>query len=103
SLYNRMPLFLEAAAGAFERWTTTIARNLVAEGWPERAARTAAVAMLSIVEGALLLARTAGDTEALSAAAGTLRTVLGARRPSRRKPELGRGGAERSTYREGSI
>jgi TetR/AcrR family transcriptional repressor of lmrAB and yxaGH operons len=75
-----------AAAGAFERWTTTIARNLVAEGWPQREARTAAVATLSIVEGALLLARTAGDMEALSAAAGTLRTILGARQPAPRQP-----------------
>jgi TetR/AcrR family transcriptional repressor of lmrAB and yxaGH operons len=59
----------EAAAAAFERWTQAIARSLETEGWREPEARTLAVAVLALVEGALLLSRTAGNGEALSAVA----------------------------------
>jgi TetR/AcrR family transcriptional repressor of lmrAB and yxaGH operons len=56
------------AAAAFERWTTAISRALQNEGWPGPEARGTAVAVLALVEGALLLARTAGNSEALIAA-----------------------------------
>jgi TetR/AcrR family transcriptional repressor of lmrAB and yxaGH operons len=57
------------AANAFDRWITTISHSLIAEGRPGPQARTTAVAVLALVEGALLLSRTAGNSEALSAAA----------------------------------
>lgn len=58
-----------AAANAFDGWMTTISRSLAAEGWPAGQARNTAIAVLALVEGALLLSRTAGNNEALSAAA----------------------------------
>jgi TetR/AcrR family transcriptional repressor of lmrAB and yxaGH operons len=58
-----------AAARAFDGWITTIARHLTTEGWPEHRAHRTAVAILALVEGALLLSRTAGTTEPLAAAA----------------------------------
>jgi TetR/AcrR family transcriptional repressor of lmrAB and yxaGH operons len=63
------------AANAFNRWITTISDSLVAEGRPSHQARTTAVAVLALVEGALLLSRTAGNNEALSAAAEQIETL----------------------------
>lgn len=65
-----------AAADAFERWIDPIARSLRAEGWPADRARRAAVSILAIIEGALLLSRTAGDTEALSAVGTQIDALL---------------------------
>jgi TetR/AcrR family transcriptional regulator, lmrAB and yxaGH operons repressor len=65
-----------AAATAFQRWAATIAAGLVTEGWPPQQARPTAIAVLSLIEGALMLSRTAGDTEALTAAADQIEHLL---------------------------
>jgi TetR/AcrR family transcriptional repressor of lmrAB and yxaGH operons len=62
----------EAAAAAFERWTIGITRSLVREGRPEAEARSLAIAVLALVEGALLFSRTAGNGEALTAVGGQI-------------------------------
>ncbi|OLB81486.1 MAG: hypothetical protein AUI14_03170 [Actinobacteria bacterium 13_2_20CM_2_71_6] len=69
-----------AAAAAFERWLDPIARSLRAEGWPAGQARKAALLVLATIEGALLLSRTAGDAEALSAVGRQIDVLLA--RPS---------------------
>jgi TetR/AcrR family transcriptional repressor of lmrAB and yxaGH operons len=65
-----------AAATAFQRWAAAIASGLVTEGWPPQQARPTAIAVLSLIEGALMLSRTAGDTEALAAAADQIEHLL---------------------------
>lgn len=65
-----------AAAAAFESWVGAIAGRLRAEGWAADRARSAAVSILALVEGALLLSRTAGDTEALTAAGKQIAGLL---------------------------
>jgi TetR/AcrR family transcriptional repressor of lmrAB and yxaGH operons len=44
-----------AAAGAFARWTDTIAEGLVAHGWSRKPARATAEAVICLFEGAILL------------------------------------------------
>jgi len=50
--------------------------GLVTVGWPRRQARPMAIAVLSLIEGALMSSRTAGDTEALAAAADQVGLLL---------------------------
>ncbi|MGE5698000.1 MAG: TetR/AcrR family transcriptional regulator [Candidatus Sericytochromatia bacterium] len=69
-------LVRRAAARAFDSWCAAIAERLQADGWsPDRAAETA-LAVVSIIEGALVLSRTKGDAAALSSAKAAVRAVL---------------------------
>lgn len=55
-----------AAARCFDEWERLIAARLRADGWPERSVAEAASSALSLVEGALLLARVSGDPRHLA-------------------------------------
>lgn len=55
-----------AAARCFDHWERLIAARLRADGWPERSVREAASAALSLIEGALLIARVSGDLSHLA-------------------------------------
>src|SRR4029077_2114871 len=55
------PRLRTAAAQCFEQWEGLIAARLRADGWPELSVAEAASAALSLIEGALLLARVSGE------------------------------------------
>jgi TetR/AcrR family transcriptional repressor of lmrAB and yxaGH operons len=73
---NASPLVREASARAFTGWCTAIEDRLHAEGWPAAEAKNIAVAVISLIEGALILSRIAGDTAALTAAKPAARRLL---------------------------
>ena len=73
---NASPLVREASARAFNGWCTAIEDRLHAEGWPAAEAKSVAVAVISLIEGALILSRIAGDTGALNAAKPAARRLL---------------------------
>jgi TetR/AcrR family transcriptional repressor of lmrAB and yxaGH operons len=50
-----------AAARAFASWRTVLAQRLVRDGWSTVDAERDATTVLALIEGSLLLARTAGD------------------------------------------
>ncbi len=54
------PRLRAAAARCFEQWEGLIAARLRADGWPEDSVAETASATLSLIEGALLLARVSG-------------------------------------------
>jgi TetR/AcrR family transcriptional repressor of lmrAB and yxaGH operons len=66
----------EASARAFAGWSTAMAERLRADGWPERDADQMALAVIALIEGALILSRIAGDDAALSAAKVAVRSLL---------------------------
>lgn len=73
---NASPLVREASARAFAGWCAAIEERLRADGWPASEAKDVAVAVISLIEGALILSRTAGDAAALNAAKQAARTLL---------------------------
>lgn len=66
----------EASARVFKGWCGAIEERLRSDGWSEIEAKDAAVAVISLIEGALILSRIAGDTVALDAARPAARTLL---------------------------
>jgi TetR/AcrR family transcriptional repressor of lmrAB and yxaGH operons len=75
---NASPLVREAAVRAFGGWCDAVAERLRNDGWPTARATQTALAVIALVEGALMLSRTTGDPAALhaaKAAAGTLLTA----------------------------
>ena len=73
---NASPLVREASARAFTGWCGAIEERLVAEDWPTSEAESVAVAVISLIEGALILSRIAGDARALIAAKPAARRLL---------------------------
>jgi TetR/AcrR family transcriptional repressor of lmrAB and yxaGH operons len=69
-------LVRQAAARAFDSWCTAISERLRKDGWDEECAGETALAVISIIEGALMLSRTTGDAAALNAARAATRAVL---------------------------
>ena len=65
-----------ASARAFDSWCAAIADRLRRDGWPTDDAEDTALAVISIIEGALVLSRTAGDARALHAAKSAARSLL---------------------------
>lgn len=65
-----------ASARAFDSWCTAIADRLRRDGWPSDRADDAGLAVISIIEGALMISRTAGDPRALHAAKAAARCLL---------------------------
>src|ERR1041384_4057222 len=55
------PQVREASARGFAGWTAAVADRLRADGWPERDADQTALAVIAIIEGALIPARIARD------------------------------------------
>lgn len=74
---NASQVVREASARAFSGWCKAIEERLHAEGWPQTEAESVAVAVISQIEGALILSRIAGDAGALVAAKPASRRLLG--------------------------
>ena len=73
---NASPQVREASARAFGGWSVAVADRLRADGWSARDANQTALAMIALLEGALILSRIHGDTAALDAAKSAARTLL---------------------------
>jgi TetR/AcrR family transcriptional repressor of lmrAB and yxaGH operons len=73
---NASPLVREASARAFTGWCTAIEERLSADGRPAAQAKDVAIAVISLIEGALILSRVTGDTAALNAAKPAARSLL---------------------------
>ncbi len=78
---NASPLVRAASARAFRGWCAAIEERLRADGrpaaGPENSPENVAVAVISLIEGALILSRIAGDPAALNAAKPAARLLLG--------------------------
>ena len=70
-------LVRRAAAGAFGSWCAAISERLRADGWDRERADETALAVISVIEGALVLSRTNGNAAALKSAGTAVRAVLG--------------------------
>jgi AcrR family transcriptional regulator len=73
---NASPAVREASARAFGGWCLAVADRLRADDWPSEEAEQTALAVIALIEGALILARIAGDATALNAAKAAARTLL---------------------------
>jgi TetR/AcrR family transcriptional regulator, lmrAB and yxaGH operons repressor len=73
---NASPLVRAASARAFKGWCGAIEDRLRAEGWSDDDAQSVALAVISLIEGALILSRIAGDAAALKAAKPAARSLL---------------------------
>jgi TetR/AcrR family transcriptional regulator, lmrAB and yxaGH operons repressor len=73
---NASPAVREASARAFKGWCAAIEDRLQSEGWPAAEAENVALAVISLIEGALILSRIAGDWAALNAAKPAARSLL---------------------------
>ena len=73
---NASPLVRAASARAFQGWCGAIEDRLRSDGWPAADAKQVALSVISLIEGALILSRIAGDPDALSAAKPAARTLL---------------------------
>ena len=76
---NASPLMRAASARAFTGWCAAIHDRLRSEGWSATDAEQVALAVISLIEGALILSRIAGDPAALGAAKPAARSLLGGR------------------------
>lgn len=73
---NASPQVRDASARAFAGWCAAVANRLRADGWPDDRADQTALAIIAVIEGALILSRIAGDAAALNAAKAAVRTLL---------------------------
>jgi TetR/AcrR family transcriptional regulator, lmrAB and yxaGH operons repressor len=73
---NASPAVRDASARAFAGWCAAVADRLRADGWPDMEAEATALAVIALVEGALILSRIHGDAVALNAAKAAARTLL---------------------------
>jgi TetR/AcrR family transcriptional repressor of lmrAB and yxaGH operons len=73
---NASALVREASARAFTGWCRAIEERLRTDGWSATEAESVAIAVISLIEGALILSRIAGDVEALAAAKPAARRLL---------------------------
>jgi AcrR family transcriptional regulator len=73
---NASPQVRDASARAFDGWTSAIADRLRADGWPDDDANQTALAVIALLEGALILSRIAANAAALNAAKAAARTLL---------------------------
>ena len=69
-------LVREASARAFAGWCNAIEERLRAEGWSAAEAESVGIAVISLIEGALILSRIAGNASALDAAKPAARRLL---------------------------
>jgi TetR/AcrR family transcriptional regulator, lmrAB and yxaGH operons repressor len=79
---NASPLVRVASARAFHGWCAAIEERLGSEGWSEADAKQVGMAVISLIEGALILSRIAGDDAALHAAKPAARSLLGGPSPT---------------------
>jgi TetR/AcrR family transcriptional repressor of lmrAB and yxaGH operons len=73
---NASPQVRDASARAFEGWCHAIADRLRADGWRDADATQTALAVIALIEGALILSRISGDAAALNAAKAASLTLL---------------------------
>jgi TetR/AcrR family transcriptional repressor of lmrAB and yxaGH operons len=73
---NASPQVRDASARAFGGWRQAVTDRLRADGWPEHEAEQTAVAVIALLEGALILSRIFGNADALNAAKAAARTLL---------------------------
>ena len=73
---NASPLVREASARAFAGWCAAVEERLRSDGWAATEAKRVALAVISLIEGALILSRISGDAGALDAAKPAARTLL---------------------------
>jgi AcrR family transcriptional regulator len=73
-------LVRDASARVFAGWSGVVADRLRADGWAHADANQTALAVVALIEGALMLSRVAGDTAALDSAKIAARTLLTAGR-----------------------
>jgi TetR/AcrR family transcriptional repressor of lmrAB and yxaGH operons len=73
---NASPLVRSACARAFNSWCAAVADRLRSESWPDDDAEIVALGVISLIEGALILSRIAGDPSALNAAKPAARALL---------------------------
>jgi TetR/AcrR family transcriptional regulator, lmrAB and yxaGH operons repressor len=66
----------DASARAFGGWCLAVADRLRVDGWPSTDADQTALAVIALIEGALILSRIAGDAAALDSAKAAARTLL---------------------------
>ncbi|HEU4361886.1 MAG TPA: hypothetical protein VFR27_10285 [Mycobacterium sp.] len=66
----------QASARTFNGWCAATANRLRAADWPIADVENAAIAVISLIEGALILSRIAGDVAALNAAKPAARLLL---------------------------
>jgi TetR/AcrR family transcriptional repressor of lmrAB and yxaGH operons len=67
----------EASARVFGGWCKAIEERLRSAGWSAADAESVALAVISLIEGALILSRVAGNPAALNAAKPAARVLLG--------------------------
>jgi TetR/AcrR family transcriptional repressor of lmrAB and yxaGH operons len=79
------PRLRAAATRCFDRWEELLAGRLRADGWPDDDIPEAASAALSLIEGALLLARVTGRISHLANAKQAARALFAAA-PAQRAP-----------------
>jgi AcrR family transcriptional regulator len=77
---NASPAVRAASARAFKSWCEAIEERLRADGWSAPEANRVALAVISLIEGALILSRIAGDPAALEAAKPAARELLSVKR-----------------------
>jgi TetR/AcrR family transcriptional repressor of lmrAB and yxaGH operons len=77
---NASPAVRRASACAFKSWCGAIEERLRADGWSVSEANRVALAVISLIEGALILSRIAGDPAALEAAKPAARELLRGKR-----------------------
>jgi TetR/AcrR family transcriptional repressor of lmrAB and yxaGH operons len=75
---NASPSVRAASARAFKGWCAAIEERLRTDGWSAPEAQRAALAVISLIEGALILSRIRDDAEALDAAKPAARALLDA-------------------------
>ena len=73
---NASPMVRAASARAFSGWCGAIEERLHHDGWLMADAKSVAAAVISLIEGALILSRIAGDASALVAAKPAARRLL---------------------------
>jgi TetR/AcrR family transcriptional repressor of lmrAB and yxaGH operons len=73
---NASPQAREASARAFAGWSAAVAERLRVDGWTDGEAERTALAVIALIEGALILSRIAGDDAALTAAKVAVRTLV---------------------------
>ena len=66
----------DASARAFAGWSAAVAERLRADGWSGGDAEQTALAVIALIEGALILSRIAGDDAALNSAKVAARSLL---------------------------
>jgi TetR/AcrR family transcriptional regulator, lmrAB and yxaGH operons repressor len=77
---NASPQVRDASARAFAGWTAALAERLRTDGLADPDADQMALALIALIEGALILSRVAGDDGALRSAKVAARSLLNSAR-----------------------